>query len=239
MITYRPLHEIRALTFDLDDTLYDNMPYIYAAEASLRHYVKTHFPIAASISPEQWKICRQHVLRLQPELVNDIGTLRKKVLHQGFTQAGMKVPDLAQAVDACFSHFYYKRSDFSVSPAVVTVLKELSEKVPLAAITNGNVNCKQIGIADYFSHIIHACPKYPLKPNVAMFRHISKALNIPPKHILHVGDDLEKDVKGAILAGYQSAWFAVNRKMNLNQEATELLPTIQLSSLHQLTTLLP
>jgi FMN phosphatase YigB (HAD superfamily) len=105
----------------------------------------------------------------------------------------------------------------------------------LAAITNGNVNCEAIGIDKYFTHTIQANPEYPMKPSPAMFDLISTKLGIAPQNILHVGDDLEKDVEGAIKAGYQSAWLAVNRPMQLkNERFARLLPHVQLDSLKDL-----
>jgi FMN phosphatase YigB (HAD superfamily) len=74
-----------------------------------------------------------------------------------------------------------------------------------------------------------------MKPSPAMFDLISTKLGIAPQNILHVGDDLEKDVEGAIKAGYQSAWLAVNRPMQLkNERFARLLPHVQLDSLKDL-----
>ena len=67
-----------------------------------------------------------------------------------------------------------------------------------------------------------------------MFHEAADMLSLPPKAILHVGDNLEKDVMGAIKAGMQSAWIAANREMNLSREAVTLLPHVELSALDDL-----
>lgn len=234
MITYKRLTKIKAITFDLDDTLYDNMPYIYAAEASLLRYIDTHYSVASGLSSADWKHIKRNIIGQHPSLRHNLGRFRTAVLTQAFVHSGMPTGDIPLAVQDCFEHFYFKRSDFKVSPEVISLLDNLAGKVPLAAITNGNVNCDAIGIASYFTHIVHASSEYPMKPYRAIFDHTSTLLNIRPANILHVGDDLENDVKGAVQAGYQSAWYAFNRRMNIHKEPATLLPHVQLSSLHEL-----
>jgi putative hydrolase of the HAD superfamily len=237
MIVFKPLSHIRAISFDLDDTLYDNMPYIYAAQRALNEYIIENYPIAATITPAKWQEIRFATLAEQPELANDLGLLRATVITKAFLLAGMSSHLVSKAVTNCFDFFYFKRSDFEVAKSVRKVLKKLSKRVPIAAITNGNVDLKAIGIKKYFSCIIHASPAHPMKPDPAMFDHVSATLKIPSKNILHVGDDLDKDIKGAIDAGYQTAWLAVNRPMHLRNENASMLPHIQLSELKQLTKL--
>ena len=74
-----------------------------------------------------------------------------------------------------------------------------------------------------------------MKPAREMFDEAAEHLGIAPKHILHVGDNLIKDVKGAINAGYQAAWFACNRQMKLANEPVSVLPHIALDNLNELT----
>jgi putative hydrolase of the HAD superfamily len=234
MIVYKPLPHIRAISFDLDDTLYDNMPYIHEAQRALTHYIEKNYAIAATLSPSKWREIRVETLKEQPKLVNDLGLLRATVLTKGFMVAGMPSNAISAAVTDCYDYFYFKRSDFEVAKSVRKVLKKLAKRVPLAAITNGNVNCKAIGIDKYFSCIIQASPEHPMKPNPAMFDYVASTLNIPSRNILHVGDDLDKDIKGACDAGYQTAWLAVNRPMHLPSEGASMLPNIQLEDIKQL-----
>lgn len=237
MIVYRPLSKISAISFDLDDTLYDNMPYIYEAERQLAQYIEKFYPSATKVTKIQWKNIRIASLNEQPELVNDLGKMRSVTLTKGFMLAGMNNDLIPHAVSDCFDHFYHHRSNFIVSKPVRKVLKKLSKKLPIAAITNGNVNLSAIGIEKYFSCIIHASPTHPMKPNRAMFDYVAETLNIPAQNILHVGDDLQKDVEGAMHAGFQSAWFAVNRSMMMAKEQGSLLPHIQLDQLKELKSL--
>ena len=48
---YRPLGQISALTFDLDDTLYDNRPVIDRTMHESLAFVRSYHPCSASSTP--------------------------------------------------------------------------------------------------------------------------------------------------------------------------------------------
>ena len=141
---------------------------------------------------------------------------------------------LEQAAQDCFNCFYHARSDFRLDDKIHEVMSALAKKVPLIAITNGNVDTQKTGLTEYFEAVLHASVVRPSKPAPDMFHEAADMLSLPPKAILHVGDNLEKDVMGAIKAGMQSAWIAANREMNLSREAVTLLPHVELSALDDL-----
>jgi putative hydrolase of the HAD superfamily len=234
MIIYRRLGPIQAITFDLDDTLYENSSVIRRAEASLVAFLHSEYPQTAEFDKYAWRRIQGQILAAQPELKNDMGQLRFNTLEQGLLQLGV-APDMAmKGAKQGFEHFYHARSDFVLDPSMHHILQMLSDKLPLVAITNGNVNLEQIGIDKYFSATFKASLQLPMKPSVAMFDAAKNHLSLAAKQILHVGDNLEKDVHGAINAGFQAAWYADDRQMNLNDEATTILPHVQLNRLKDL-----
>jgi putative hydrolase of the HAD superfamily len=234
VIVYKPIAKVKAISFDLDDTFYANWPYIVEADKYLRSYIKAKYPLAARLESKDWLRIKKQALSEDPELCHDMGELRAVTLTKAFEICGMKASDIPAAVQDCFDTFYHKRSDFDVAPHVHQVLQTLSASLPIVAITNGNVNCEQIGIAKYFTHILHASKKQRMKPYPDMFALAASLLKLPAKHILHVGDNLEKDVWGATRAGYSSAWYAYDRKMDLRKESVATLPHIQLGDLSEI-----
>ena len=237
MIYYRKTGQIKAMTFDLDDTLYDNYPYIIRAEHALIEFLGSFADDPAHSHADYWRRHKRITLQQKPNLHSDMGLLRREVLTSGLQAFGHSGPALKNAVDEAFDFFYFERSNFQVSEDVTRILSELGERWPLVAITNGNVNLEQIGIADYFQKSFHASLAFPMKPSSAMFNAAQQLLNLPSNSILHVGDNLEKDVLGAKKAGFMSAWYADNRNMNLQNEDVTVLPDIQLQHLSELCTL--
>ena len=234
MIFYRKLKPIQAISFDLDDTLYDNMPYIIKAEKALSAYLHEHYPGSKNTDKNFWSEHKNKILREQPRLRHDMGRLRKLTLQSGLTGLGYQGQILDQGLEDCFDFFYHQRSNFTVSKTICRLLSELAEKIPLVAITNGNVNLSQIGIADYFQACYKANIEQPMKPHSSMFIAASQCLQLPSQAILHVGDNMHSDVAGALTAGYQTAWYAHNRKMSLSEESMNLLPHVQLARLEEL-----
>ncbi|WP_342806557.1 HAD-IA family hydrolase [Alteromonas sp. M12] len=235
---YRNFSPIKAISFDLDDTLYDNYPFIMEAERKLLSYLSASYPKTSEFSYQDWQQFKLEHLQSQPQLASDMGALRKHTLQTGLQKAGYQDHHLSSAVDDCFDFFYHHRSNFQVNQEICALLSKLANKLPLVAITNGNVNLQQIGISEYFSHCFKANLERPMKPHDAMFTLASSTLKVAPKEILHVGDNLEKDVMGAINAGMQSGWYAYNRKMHLTQEKTTVLPHVQLDDLEELNLLI-
>ncbi|MBD3586505.1 HAD-IA family hydrolase [Salinimonas sp. HHU 13199] len=231
---YRPLNHIQAMTFDLDDTLYDNGPVIRAAEKTLQAFIARHYKNTSALSPEQWQKIRHQLLQETPDLSSDMGQLRMRTLMLALQEDISDDNDRKAAAKACFDCFYTARSELELHDTVHTTLKSLAEKIPLIGITNGNVDVKKIGVDTYFSTVLHASLERPMKPHRHMFDEAAQALGIAPAHILHVGDNLTKDVFGAICAGKQTAWFACNRPMNLNNERAPVLPHVELDQFEEL-----
>lgn len=238
MIFFKKLNKIQAMTFDLDDTLYENTSIIKQAEKSLIAFMQQKYPVTKQVDKGFWRKQQKTHILAEPLLKHDMSQLRRLSINSGFAQLGLTNNELSQATKACYEHFYFERSNFKINKNVHSLLKSLSARLPLVAITNGNVNLHQIGLDGYFSGSFSANIKLPMKPNTAMFEAAQLHLNIPHKHILHVGDNLEKDIYGALKAGFQTAWYAHDRIMDLNQEPVQIVPHVQLEQLEQLSCLI-
>lgn len=236
MIVYRPIHAIKAITFDLDDTLYDNYPTIAQAEAKLKQKMSAHFPQAAQVPNTELHALKRKFIAEDRRLAWDMGKLRLKTLKHILA---LDTQDhIEEAAQGLFDYFYSERSKVCISEEVYHTLSALSKRVPLVAITNGNVNAAQAGMSQYFNTVLHASIEQPAKPHTHMFAQATELLALSPDRILHVGDSLINDVYGAYKAGFQSAWFAINRPMNLNNERIKALPNFQLDNLSELLLLL-
>ena len=229
---FRSINKVEAMTFDLDDTLYNNDPIIRRAEQALQAYIAEHHRDASKLSAHDWLQLKRAAIAKDTRLASDMGQLRRVVL-----TAALSGTDLAlrSAVDDCFNCFYNARSDFTLADNVHNTLDKLSQRIPLVGITNGNVNTQKVGLDSYFQNILHASIERPMKPAVNMFNEAALLLKVAPAHILHVGDNIIKDVLGAVNAGYQSAWFACNLPMELALEPVSVLPHVQLHTLEELT----
>lgn len=235
---YRRWQPVKALTFDLDDTFYDNHPYIRIAEKAQFDFMYEQFPESQSLTQARWHAIRRAVITETPSFKGDMIKLRRAVLTKGLAESGLQGKSLDEAVEAVYQHFFYHRSNFQIRDEVKQVLSQLSERYPLVAITNGNVELDRVGLGEFFSLALHASAEQPMKPSPVMFEKAQAFLGVAPHDILHVGDHVRKDVWAAIRCGFRAGWYADNREMDLSREPVKVLPDVEFANLKELVTLL-
>lgn len=200
----RALPPIRAITFDLDDTLWEIGPVIRAAEARSELFLRRHFPVMAQRLPAGEVRRRMNVLAARrPELAHHVTALRMTVLVEAAQDAGVPV----RAAELAFAEFIQARNAVTPFPDAAPVLRALGERFALASITNGNVDVTMTGLAELFRLHVSAESAGMAKPDPAIFHHTCAALDVAPEETLHIGDDPECDVVGARAAGLRALWF--------------------------------
>ena len=229
----RPQH-IQAISFDLDDTLYDNLPHILNAEAELVTFLQQAYPLSRVWQTHDWRSLKLQLLQQHRELAHDTSAARLATLRQGLIQLGYSVMEAERGAEQGLACFYFHRSNFRVSDEVLLLLKRLSEHFRLVGITNGNVDAERIGLGDAFEFVLHPGSGVQMKPAKDMFELACLRLNIAPQHLLHVGDNMNADVRGARLAGCQSVWLNPSFGRNDLLPITTLLPHLEIASLDAL-----
>lgn len=231
---FRRLAPIKALTFDLDDTLYDNAPVIRQLEVKLSSWLNKYHPITAGQSTLWWRAIKRELANNDPWLLHDVTLWRFKVIEEGLYRLGYDQDQARLAAEEAIGWVLKWRSDVCVPRESHHVLTELSKKLPLIAITNGNVNLEQIGLAGYFSLVLKAGPDGFAKPESDMFQKAQQFLGVPHQNILHVGDHLNSDVLGAKQSGFQACWYNNGSQDSYQSIKARLLPDVEISQLNQL-----
>jgi len=231
---FRPLPTIEAMTFDLDDTLYDNRPVIRRLETEFVSWLHKYHPISAAQPMCWWRQLKIELVRKDTWLANDLSLWRYKQIELGLYRLGYEEPQAKQAAKEAMDQVRHLRSDFKVPQQTHHVLQALAKKIPLVAITNGNVDVEHIGLADYFSLVLKAGQDGYAKPHRQMFDKAVDYLQLPPAKVLHVGDHLLSDVKGAKDCGLLTCWFNDQSAQLGKHPCARTLPDIEVSSLVEL-----
>ncbi|HYF43163.1 MAG TPA: HAD family hydrolase [Ramlibacter sp.] len=202
---------IRAISLDLDDTLWPIWPTIERAEKVLHEWLVTHAPMAAALfsSPAALRDIREHVATQRPELRSDLSAIRRESIRLALYRAGEN-PLLAEPA---FEVFFAERQRVTLFADALPALEQLSGRYPLVSLSNGNADLARVGIARYFRAAVSAREFGVGKPDPRIFHAAAGAVDVTPDQVLHVGDDATLDVLGAINAGMQAAW--VNREDHL------------------------
>ena len=147
---YRPLGRISALTFDLDDTLYDNRPVILRTEREALTFVQNYHPALRSFQNEDLQRLRQAVREAEPEIYHDVTRWRFRSIEQAMLDAGLSAEEASAGAHAAMINFAKWRSRIDVPQQTHDTLKQLAKKWPLVAITNGNAQPELFGLGHYF-----------------------------------------------------------------------------------------
>ncbi|RUO79886.1 phosphoesterase [Idiomarina tyrosinivorans] len=222
---FRRPKPVKAISFDLDDTLYDNVPVMLNAEQQVQAFIQQRYPSLRDWRIEDWRALRLEVMQRYPELATNMTELRLKTLAIGLEKSGeQQIETHAQRI---MEEFLRHRNAVTISAETHQLLTRLKQRYPLFALSNGNVNVDEIGLADYFSAVIQPSVSIRGKPHEDMFKLAQSYLpDIPASAWLHVGDHPVSDVVGAQRAGWQTAWF--NDGLG-RPEHLRVLPTIELS----------
>lgn len=231
---YRSISTIKAMTFDLDDTLYDNHPVIRGLEQKTAQWLHQNHPVSQQMDVTQWRNLKLELAKQNSFLQSDVSEWRFQQIRQGLMHLGYDDPKASQAAQDTMEQVLIWRHQIDVPELTHQVMCKLKQYMPLIAITNGNVNPANIGLGDYFDLVLNAGPDGWAKPHSQMFDTALSHLDLPAENVLHVGDNLISDVAGAKYAGMQACWMNDFGK-NLQQEAdAKVLPDVEITSIDDL-----
>lgn len=197
---------VKAVLFDLDDTMWPVMPVIQRAESVLYDWLKMHAPLL----PQHYTVAQLRQRRLalmatHPRYQFDLEALRRAALIEAFAEVG----ENADVVDAAMTIFNAERNRVAFFDDVMPALVRLGRHYRLGTVTNGAANLEAIGIAGHFQASVAAHAFGTAKPDASIFHAGCMALNVAPEEAVYVGDDPLLDVDGAQRAGLRAVW--INR----------------------------
>ena len=197
---------IRAICFDLDNTLWDVWPVIMRAEQAMYDFLAARYPkTVANVTVEALREARSQVAHDHPQMAHDFTFLRKQALRN--LAAEHNYPDVL--VDEAFQVFIDARNDVALYDEVMPALTTLSTRFRLFTASNGNADLAKIGIAHLFERNIAARQVGALKPDPIVFHKVIEGTDLQANEVLYVGDDPIMDVVGSRAAGMHPIW--INR----------------------------
>jgi HAD superfamily hydrolase (TIGR01549 family) len=219
---------VRAISLDLDDTLWPIWPTIERAEKVLHDWMLEYAPMAGALfsSPSALREIRDQMATTRPDLKSDLSALRRESIRLALYRAGEN-PLLAEQA---FEVFFAERQRVTLFADAQPALEFLSARFPLVSVSNGNADLQRVGLGSYFRATICAREFGVGKPDPRIFHAAAGALDLQPGDVLHVGDDATLDALGALNAGMQAAW--MNRADHLWPH--EMEPHVTLASLGEL-----
>ncbi|MBI2748432.1 MAG: HAD-IA family hydrolase [Burkholderiales bacterium] len=214
---------IKAITLDLDDTLWPIWPTIHRAEQTLAAWLAERAPGAAAVfaDPLARKDVRAHVEQTRPDIAHDLSALRRESIRAALHRA----QEDTSLAEPAFEVFFAERMRVELFEDALPALAALAARFPIVAVSNGNAHVGRVGLGQFFVGAVSASEYGVAKPDARIFHAAASQAGVASANVLHVGDDAALDVLGALGAGMQTVW--VNRAQHVWSHAEQPHHTVQ------------
>ena len=167
------LTKIKAITLDLDDTLWPIAPTMHRAEGQLVAWLRSCAPQTADFmaDPVRRLAMREQVLRGRPDLHHNLSAVREELIRQALLASG---EDPGHA-PAAFEVFFEARMQVQLFDDAAPALALLSQRFPVVALSNGNADVHRVGIGRHFKAAVSAHEFGVGKPDVRIFEASARA----------------------------------------------------------------
>ena len=212
--------DIRAISLDLDDTLWPIAPVIERIEQNVDIWLRKYCPQVATAWPiDALRQLRDQVAIEHPELAHDFAAQRRQTLRRVFAPFGMG----ETWVERTYEIYVQVRNEVECYADTPSALVAMSRLMPLVSISNGTADLGRIGLHEHFQFSLNAGQIGVAKPDAGIFLHACERLGVAPHHVLHVGDDPLADIMGARNAGLRTAWINRNGAHWVDQPEPDLV----------------
>ncbi|MTI14611.1 HAD family hydrolase [Sansalvadorimonas verongulae] len=222
---------IQLITFDLDDTLWDNGPVIRKAVSECYNWLLKKCPELVGVyDAGTLNQLKDDIKNTVPELAHRVSEVRVVGMQRALEQVGYQSGDAIKLAREAFQVFQHWRHEVELFNGAEIMLAELSAKYPLAVITNGNADVSALGLGHYFRFSVSAEDLNRSKPDPVVFQHALKVAGVNASCAVHIGDNLITDVQGAAEAGMRTVWFnpkgAAAHLMQKNAEPDQVVSSL-------------
>lgn len=195
---------VNALTLDLDGVLWNVWPVIARAETKLHQWLAEHYPrVAEAHTPESLRAVNRRVEADNPAIAHDVSALRKCGLRLAAEELGYEAFD----EEAAYRAFMKERNKVSLFSNSIALLDALNRRFPVVSVTNGNADVHAIGIGAHFHDTMNPAKAGAKKPDTAIFEAAASLHDQPLETLIHIGDEWETDIQGALNAGMRAIWY--------------------------------
>lgn len=223
-------NHIKAIFFDGDDTLWDfRSAMLQALEvtlAELRRMVGN--PAADALTVGRMAEIREAVADELGEGTTSVEVIRHEALARTLAEVGHPSNEGAQRL-----YEVYTEARFAATrpfPGVADLLNDLKGRYLLGLVSNGNTYPERVGFGGIFSFVLLAVECGIAKPDRRIFELALDKCGCDASQVVHVGDSLPSDIRGANGIGIRSVW--LNRDSANND--TGIKPDHEISDLREL-----
>ena len=211
---------IRAVIFDIDNTLYDYDRAHAAGMEALCAYAKAQL----GWSKERFLQEYASVMREIRARAGEVSTIHNRIIRFGYMLEKNGLPLHPYALGMCDTYWRKMVDSIERVPGTDLVLRSLGQsgfRVGIGTDMTAYIQMRKLdrlGLLAYIDFVVSSEEAGIEKPSEGLFRLCAQKAGCGVEECLFVGDSLEKDYLGAIASGMQAAWFVPDHKSESAQK---------------------
>jgi len=225
-----PGHQIKAISFDGDMTLWDFEKVMRHSLGGALTELRARLPEGkcADLTVDRMIEIRDAVAEERKGERIALESIRLEAFRRTIEMVGGNNPELAAELNSIYLR--HRFANIELYPDVLPLLDSIAGRYVLGLISNGNGYPERCGLQGRFAFVILAQNVRVEKPDPAIFQQACREACCSPEQLMHIGDSLAADVEGARRAGAVSVWLNRDRKPN----HTDIRPDHEIHSLIEL-----
>ena len=222
---------IKAIIFDLDDTLYS---YNELNEQGINEICK-YTCEKQKIEKERFYESFDKAKKDVKDTLGDVASSHNRLLYCQKTLENLKENPFSIALEMYEIYWQHILKNMKLNVNALKILKFCKQKkIKIGICTDLTVHIqhrkiRKLEIDEYIDAIVTSEEAGIEKPNFKMYNRILEKFDVLPEETLFIGDNLKKDVLGPIEYGMKALWYSKtnNDKCQSIQDFNELLEILK------------
>lgn len=222
---------IKAVIFDLDDTLYE---YNSINERAI-DVVCERYANILRISSDTFRKAFEWGRSETKSTIRDSAACHNRMIYFQKASEYLKINSIRYTLEMYETYWKYILEHMELRSGVLELFAYLKQKdIKIAICTDLTVQIqhrklRKLGIWQYIDVLVTSEEAGVEKPDVKIFDLVMKKLNMKAHELIYVGDSLDKDIVGAVNAGIAAIWFNPKR-----QARKKDLPYVEIESFQEI-----
>lgn len=216
---------IKAVVFDLDNTLYDYDTCDKFAMFELKRYCMDLFQIGEDEFAQKYSLAKE----ITKKRLGTVAASHNRMLYaQTFLELQNEKP-ASHALELYDIYWDAMLSHMKPYRYVRPLFGQLADRgIKIAVLTDLTVHIQhrkiqKLAIDGYVDVLVTSEEAGKEKPDPAMFELLTEKLNLRAHQLLMIGDDLKKDIAGAKAADVPAVLFTRNKADTMHQECMKIM----------------
>lgn len=200
---------IKAVIFDVDNTLYSYTKAHAAAFAALSEYAKKNL----GMSPESFEALHEKMIVEMKEYMGDVAAVHNRLIRYQVMLESRGLPLYPHVLE--MNELYWNTLIRASVPSAgaleaIRMLRHQGMRIGIGTDMTARVQFEKLtklGLLPYIDFLVSSEETGVEKPAPAFFARCVKKAGCREQECLFVGDSLKKDVKGAMDAGLKAVWY--------------------------------